>query len=337
MTEYRTHSDSDPQGRHARQQRVNDYRRPQQGAYRPVQPVHARTGGPGGGNGGGKARKGTAWRIVFWVALAILAIALVALAAIGFSYWQGQKAYDDIAGEAFEIPADIEATELADMKVDWDSLRAINPDTVGWIYIPGTVVNYPIVHTTDDERYLKHDFQGSEGWIATFGAIFLSAANSPDFSDANNLVYGHHLNNGSMFAALADFDDETQFNEHRTVYLLTPGGNYRLSSFSLVHCAANDPLAQTTFADDAERTAYVQDKIDRSVVVPDGDVPEAADVDRTFAFITCDSAPDNGRYVLFCSVEDSSPGSANASDDGEDVSVNPDDVTAIEDAAKELA
>ena len=80
------------------------------------------------------------------------------------------------------------ATSLADFTVDWDALKAINPDTVGWIYIPGTVVNYPIVQAADDEKYLTHDFKGSEGWIATFGAIFLAAENSSDFSDPNNII-----------------------------------------------------------------------------------------------------------------------------------------------------
>ena len=134
-------------------------------------------------------------------------------------------------------PEDIEGTALSDLTVDWDRLLAINPDTVGWVYIPGTAVNYPIVHTTDDEKYLATDFNGQQTWGATYGSIFLSAANAADFSDANNIVYGHHLNNGSMFAAIADFENPDQFNAHRTAYILTPQGNFKLRSLSLVHVA----------------------------------------------------------------------------------------------------
>ncbi len=314
---------------------ADPYRRPPQGAYRPVQTSHARSGAPGGKRGKGGSEKGGPWRIVFWIALAVLVVALVALGAIGISYWQGQKAYDDVASQVFEAPDDIEETPLSDVTVDWDALKAINPDTVGWIYIPGTTVNYPIVHTTDNERYLTHDFQGSEGWIATFGAIFLSAENAADFSDPNNIIYGHHLNNGSMFAAVAGFADATQFNEHRTIFILTPEGNYRLSTFSLVHCSADDPLVQTTFSDDAERTLYVQDKIDRSVVTPDGDVPDAADVTHLFALATCDNLPSDGRYVLFCSVSESSVAGSDGSTDGS--VVDQDAASAIDNAAKEIA
>lgn len=276
---------------------ANPYRRSDDGSgYRPVQP---------GGKGAGKSKKGGPWRVVFWIALIVLVASLAILGALLFSYWQGQNAYDKIADQAFEAPQDVEGAALEDLQVDWDALRAVNPDVVGWIYIPGTIVNYPIVHTDNDERYLTYDFNGEQGWGATFGTIFLQAANAGDFSDANNIVYGHHLNNGSMFACLADMQDDAGFNAHRTVYVLTPQGNYKLRTFSLVHCAADDPLAQTSFADSAAQTAYVQDKIDRSTAAPEGQLPAAEDIDHTFAFVTCDNLPSDGRYVLFSYVEDS--------------------------------
>lgn len=257
-----------------------------------------------GGKSAGKSKKGGPWRVVFWIALIVLVASLAVLGALLFSYWQGQNAYDKIADQAFEAPQDVEGAALEDLQVDWDALRAVNPDAVGWIYIPGTIVNYPIVHTDNDERYLTYDFNGEQGWGATFGTIFLQAANAGDFSDANNIVYGHHLNNGSMFACLADMQDDAGFNAHRTVYVLTPQGNYKLRTFSLVHCAADDPLAQTSFADSAAQTAYVQDKIDRSTAAPEGQLPAAEDIDHTFAFVTCDNLPSDGRYVLFSYVED---------------------------------
>lgn len=276
---------------------ANPYRRSDDGSgYRAVQP---------GGKSAGKSKKGGPWRVVFWIALIVLVASLAILGALLFSYWQGQNAYDKIADQAFEAPQDVEGAAPEDLQVDWDALRAVNPDVVGWIYIPGTIVNYPIVHTDNDERYLTYDFNGEQGWGATFGTIFLQAANAGDFSDANNIVYGHHLNNGSMFACLADMTDDAGFNAHRTVYVLTPQGNYKLRTFSLVHCAADDPLAQTSFADSAAQTAYVQDKIDRSVAKPDGELPAADEMDHTFAFVTCDNLPSDGRYVLFSYVEDS--------------------------------
>lgn len=289
-------------------------------------------GGPGGPSG--RKKKGGPWRIVFWIALVVLVCSLVALGVIGFGYWQGQQKNAEVSTEAFTPPEDIAGANLADLTVDWDALRAINPETVGWIYIPDTVVNYPIVHTADDNKYLKTDFKGETNWVVSFGAIFLSAENAANFSDANNIVYGHNMNDGSMFSHVASLDDTAQFNKHRTVYILTPQGNYRLNSFSLVHVPANDPLVQTTFASDDERTAYVQDKMDRSVVAPDPAAPAAADITKMFALATCDNLPSDGRYVLFCSVVESTVAQAGDSTTGE--TVDPGMEAAIGEAAEGL-
>lgn len=279
------------------------------------------------------SKKGGPWRVLFWIALAIFVVALVALGAIGYSYWKGQSAYDSVAAEVFEAPEDIEGAALEDLKVDWDRLLAINPDTVGWVYIPGTVVNYPIVHTTNDEKYLSTDFNGQQTWGATYGSIFLSAANVPDFSDANNIVYGHHLNNGSMFAAITGFESADQFNAHRTAYILTPQGNFKLRTISLVHVAATDPLVQTSFATPEDLAAYIQDKLDRSVVAV-SDAPNAADIAHLFAFSTCDNLPTDGRYVLFSYLEESTVEGIEAVGGGS-ASIDPDTAAAVNEAAKE--
>lgn len=259
------------------------------------------------GNRRGNPQKGGVWRVVFWAALVVFVVAVVALGAIAFSYWKGQHAYDSLAEQAFDAPVDAQGVSLADLTVDWDALRAVNPDVIAWIYIPGTIVNYPVMYSGDDQTYLTYDFYGNEGgwWMADYGAVFLSGMNDPSFSDANNLIYGHNLLNGSMFADVAKLADNDQFNSHRTVYLLTPQGNYRLTSFAMVNVFASDPLAQASFATSQDYTAYVQDKIDRSIVSPEEGMPDASSLSQTFALSTCDhDHAGNKRYVLFCFVEE---------------------------------
>ncbi|MEG2458824.1 MAG: sortase [Raoultibacter sp.] len=276
-------------------------------------------------------KKGGPWRIVFGVAFIVLVLSLIGLGVMGFSYWQGQNTYKEIAQEAFPEPKDPAALQLADMTLDWDALRKVNPDVVGWIYVPGTVANYPIVHTTNNEKYLTTDFRGDPGFLAQFGSIFLSAENTPSFLDANNIVYGHHMNDGSMFAFISGLFDNKAFNEHRTIYILTPDGNYKLSTFSLIACKDDDPLAQPSFATPADLQAYVQDKIDRSVVTPTEPIDPAA-VTRVFSLITCDNVTDAGREVLFASVVESTKTETPTT-----TAVNPNDVGVVGQAAKEIA
>jgi len=280
----------------------------------------------------GKKKKGGVWRVVFWIALIVFIVSLVALGLIGYSYWKNQDTYNQLAEKTL-TPEDIANTSLADMTLDWDALRAINPDTVGWIYVPDTVINYPIVHTTDNDKYLKTNFYGDEDWTTAAGTIFLSAENSPDFSFQNNVIYGHHMRDGSMFAQFAKFQDSKLFNENREIFILTPTGNYKLETFSIFVCDANDPLGQVRFSDETEFTEYVQDKVSRSVVTPSPHSDLAA-VDQVFTFVTCTGFADSDdRTVLFAYPVETSTFTS----EGSDGSVIDDDAADnIDDATKEL-
>lgn len=261
-------------------------------------------------------RKGP-WRVVFWVALVVLVMSLAALAAIGFSYWSGQRAYDDIASENFSAPSDVSGATLADFSVNWDALRAVNPDVVAWVYIPDTDVSYPIVHRDgDDSHYLTHDFNGNTRNVigAEYGCVMLSGENAGDFSDAVNVIYGHNMANGSMFALLARFTDSATFNAHRTFYLLTPAGNYELTSFAVDRVPGSS--TDIVIPNPGDVTAYVQARLDASTVTPDPAAPAASEIDKVFVFSTCD-APDNSyRIITFCSVTDYQPAGTGADDTG---------------------
>lgn len=250
----------------------------------------------------GKKRGSLGWRIVFVVALIVFISSLVALGVIAFSYFQGQQKYSNIASTA--VVENVDDKSISTLKVDWDTLLAANPDTVGWIYMPNTALNYPVVQAQDNDYYLTHDFDGDAGWLANYGAIFMDYRNNVEhWADDVYFIYGHHMNDGSMFADLAHFKDQARFDECRTFYVLTPQGNFKLRTFSLLHCGADEAVVQTTFATEEERTAYFQDKIDRSVVDP-GQIPEASKIKKAFALATCDNLAANGRYVLYGYVVD---------------------------------
>ena len=90
---------------------------------------------------------------------------------------------------------------------------------VGWILIPGTTIDYPIMHGSDDVFYLHHNYDGK---YSRPGSIFLSADNSSDFSDRYNVIYGHNMNNGNMFAPILKYDEEPGFyQDHPTFYVAT--------------------------------------------------------------------------------------------------------------------
>lgn len=240
------------------------------------------------------------WRVVFVVSIIVLIAALIGLGAIAFQYISQQRAYDDL--EQYASISDAENVSLADLTVDWDALRAVNPNIVAWIYIPDSPVNYPVVQGQDNQEYLHKAFDGSTGWLASAGTIFLDSNNASDFSDRNSALYGHHMNDGSMFASLSDWQNNDEFNSHRDIYLLTPQGNYRLKTFAMVKTTGTDALVQTTFSSEESYRSYIQDKLDRSVVTQEGDVLGASDITQSMLFSTCEYSQADGRAVLFAVV-----------------------------------
>lgn len=256
--------------------------------------------------GSGQAKKsGNAWRVVFVVALIVFVASLIALGVMVFSYLQGQMKYNDVAKDSGLDTDDIANTELAEVKVDWDALLAVNPDTVAWLYVPNTSINYPVVRGEDNEYYLTHSFDGDAGWLANYGSVFMDYRNKPDWTDEAYFFYGHHMNDGSMFTDLVGLTDQKRFDECRTLYLLTPQGNFKLRSFAMLHVEADADMVQMNFESPEAMQAYVQDKIDQSVVDP-GDIPAAADITKAFALFTCDNISIDGRYILYAYIDETS-------------------------------
>ena len=245
-----------------------------------------------------KRKKG----IVFWLSLFVMIAAIVALCIIGAGYFEGSKMYNDIADDVFKDRSD--DASLSSLNINWDELLAINPETVGWIYIPNTVVNYPVVHTTDNDKYLKTTFRGYRSYIS-FGTIFVDCNNKHDLSDENIVLYGHHMNDGSMFALFSEMKNSDVFNQHRDIYFLTPNGNYRLKTFTLCKVDATEKIIQTNFGIAENRIKYINDKISRKIIDVSGQIPDPALMDKIFTFSTCDNFSRDKRFICYAYVAES--------------------------------
>lgn len=278
---------------------------------------------------GGQVSKGMrrVFKVVIAVAVAGMAAAAGVIAWVLTSYNEGESAYEAVADAAFDVPLDQIAEEaassaeagegggsaaaaeteldLASLAVNWDALLAQNPDTVGWIYVPGTPINYPVVHSRDNDEYLYVNFNGqrANGLQATYGTPFLMEHSSPDFSDPNNVIQAHNMSNGSMFAWIGNsaLKDHDALLDHRTAYLLTPDANYRLTSISVLVCGSDDPVTRSEFSSRGEFTSFVRELVGRSTV----DLPvgfDLSEVGRLVSLSTCTSDGNGRRCVLVCAV-----------------------------------
>ena len=100
-----------------------------------------------------------------------------------------------------------------------EALMSKNSDIVGWINIPGTVVDYPVMYREgDSDYYLAHDFYKKSD---RNGLPVLDGRNSADMSEAVTLIHGHNLRSGNLFGALMDYQDEAFLYEHQDIMLDT--------------------------------------------------------------------------------------------------------------------
>ena len=131
---------------------------------------------------------------------------------------------------------------IPEKDIDWDELRSQNPDIYAWIYVPGTNIDYPILqHPEERSYYLNHNIDGSEGYP---GCIYTQNVNTKDWTDPNTVIYGHNMNNGSMFHDLHRFEDAVFFDETQYLYIYTPEYNlvyeifaaYPFANIDLIMC-----------------------------------------------------------------------------------------------------
>lgn len=135
-----------------------------------------------------------------------------------------QEASSQAEPESEPEPRDILAelgVPIPEKAVDFAALQAnTNPDIYAWIYIPDSVIDYPVLqHPTDNAYYLNYNLDGSKGYP---GCIYTENYNQKDFSDPVTVFYGHNMKNGSMFAGLHKYEDSQYFAEHPYVYIYTP-------------------------------------------------------------------------------------------------------------------
>lgn len=144
------------------------------------------------------------------------------------------------------------ADALADM--DFSALREVNGDVLGWILIPGTRISYPIVQGKDNEYYLTHTWKK---WSSVVGAIFLEEGNSRDFSDFNTLIYGHRMNDGSMFAGLKYYKQKSYYKTHPSVYITDDNGTRKYDIFAAYEVSTQGDTYRIGQKGDEAKQAYI--------------------------------------------------------------------------------
>ena len=199
----------------------------------------------------------------------------------------------DGAGEApEEVPVwqDPYAQALKDM--DFSALRQQNPDVLGWILIPGTRVSYPVVQGTDNSYYLDHTWRGGKNSV---GAIFMDYRNSGDLSDFNTIIYGHRMNNRSMFGTLSQYKSRSYWQAHPYVYLTDDSGTHRYEIFAAGEVSVDSDVYRLGLRSSSGRQSFLDSCLSLSALNT-GVTPHV--YDKVLTLSTCTGNGHATRWVV---------------------------------------
>ena len=194
-----------------------------------------------------------------------------------------------------ETEAETEAPYVS--PIDFAPLLATNPDTIGWIRVPDTKIDYPIVQSPDNQYYLHKDFEGKD---SVYGTIYLDADSKSDFSGWNNPIYGHHMKDGSMFKDVVKFKDQDFFENHRYFEIYTPERTIHLKTLGCYYSDSNGIVRKTSFKSQASFDKWVSERLAPCSFAEAPTQP----FDSMFVLITCSYEKNDARTLLFAAEVD---------------------------------
>lgn len=178
-------------------------------------------------------------------------------------------------------------------------LFAINSETIGYVYAPGTMLDEPIVQTTDNATYLDKTFEGEQAPL--FGAVFMDMDNSKDFSNKLTWLFGHargsKVEDHRMFNDVNFYDNQEYFDNHKFVVIETPERKYYYEAAFLIIVPETTAFYRTSFNSDAEFKKQLTD-VSKDATTKNANLK--IDVkDRYLVLSTCREEDDTIRSNLY--------------------------------------
>lgn len=230
-------------------------------------------------------------RILLVVCLAVFLYSAGNLANIGYKY---HKVNSDNKKLQEEVVTEVKQDSPLDRKVDFNRLKSINEDIIGWIYIPNTNIDYALLKGKTNDTYIHTNYEKKYSFA---GSIFLDEDNNALLTDSNTIIYGHNMKNGSMFANIKKFADHDYFVNHPEVYIYLPDGSinvYSVYSTKIIEATSDYYLKNIDYA------SYVANAKSSAKQSRDVDTQNAAPL---LLLSTCYAPDTTTRSVLFARLE----------------------------------
>ncbi|MFT9056203.1 MAG: class B sortase [Ethanoligenens sp.] len=181
---------------------------------------------------------------------------------------------------------------LPSKKADILSAQQKNSDVIGWLTVPGTDLDMPIVHTADNSYYLTHNL---EKQTYKKGQPFLDYRNDPENLGHNSIIYGHNMGDGQLFGELKQFKDLNFLNQHPVLYFGTANADRYWKIFAVYTTDVNFYYINTDFPTDNDFINLVDRMRTQSLFNTNVDV---AHTDKILTLSTCTYEFNDARFVI---------------------------------------
>lgn len=200
------------------------------------------------------------------------------------------------AESAAQTPAEEQETQDPYLqmfaRMDVEALRQVNPEVLGWLWLPNTQISYPLMQGTDNEYYLHNTWKNEPNEL---GAIFLDHRSAPDFSDFNTLIYGHRMQSDAMFATLRFYAEQAHWESAPLVYVRAGDTVYTFTIFAAYEAPVTQPLYLPALTDAAQIDVVLQYAQEASVL-DTGLTPGAED--HILTLVTCTGHGHASRWIV---------------------------------------
>jgi sortase B len=243
-----------------------------------------------------KRRKRILLVLLFAVVLGVFGLSVREL----YTQWRetqnSKNLTQSLAQQAIHVSESYESGDTSQtgvpISVDFQRLWEENPDIVAWLYGEDTPISYPIAQSEDNDYYLRRLLDGSYN---VAGTIFLDYRCPSDFSGWNHVVYGHHMKNKTMFGSLADYQDQSYYDEHPILYLCTPDQTYQVELVAGYVTPSDSAVYDLNFRTQEDRDRFLEEARAKSAFVS---TAEAEEGEGLITLSTCSYEYQNARFIL---------------------------------------
>ena len=200
---------------------------------------------------------------------------------------EDKKQYEVFENIVSSVQVEDDSSDYTDEKLKrYIELNTENSDFVGWIKIDGTHINYPVMKSSTPDYYLHRNFNKEYSY---YGTPYLSDKSDTMKPTDNIVIYGHNMRDGSMFATLNEYDEQSYYDGHPQMYLVTPDGGYVVEIFTAFVAKPSESGSDTSpwrlsFKDDGAYTTWLSEMAGRSVIETDVTVTSS---DKVLTLSTC--------------------------------------------------